>query len=326
VALVVTGPLAHEINGMRRALGARALQRIAPHCTLVPPVNIREENLEAVLAHVRAAASKSSPIAIDLGPPATFWPRTPVLYLEVGGELASLTELQADLVTGPLAPPGTRREREYVPHLTLDQQIEPGRLAHALNALGDYRATYCFESVSILEQDADHRWWPMADAALGRAMVAGRGSLDLELFIVERPDPLVAAWVDQQWSDYRRTQYGKPVVAFQPYGVVARTGGRVVGFAEGQVQGAVMRLDKLIVSPERRNQGVGSHLLRAVERLALERGCGLVRLVTLAGGAAEGFYGERGYLVSATLPQWSEGRDFVLMQRQLTSPAAPPRL
>ena len=325
VALVVTGALANEIDGMRRALGAKALERIAPHCTVIPPVNVREDCLEEVLADVRRAAAKSAPIAVNLGPPDTFWPRTPVLYLAVSGDLEALASLRSDLGTGPLAPPPARPVRQFVPHLSLDQRIDPGRLAHALEALADYRATYCFECVSVLEQDADHRWRPMADTALARPRVVGRGSLDLELSLVEQPDPVIAAWAEEQWSGYRRERYGPGVQPFARYAIVARAGGRPVGFADGEVRGPVLRLGRLIVRPEWRNQGVGSHLLRAVERLGLERGCARVRLEALAGGRAQSFYSGRGYAAVTVLPRWTEERDFVLMERALSSGAAPAR-
>jgi 2'-5' RNA ligase/N-acetylglutamate synthase-like GNAT family acetyltransferase len=311
---VVTGSVANEIDGLRGALGAKALERIAPHCTLVAPVNVREESLEAVLSHVRTVAMKSAPISVNLGPPATFWPRAPVLYLAVSGDLDAMTVLRGNLATGPLAPPSTRAERGFVPHLTLDQRIEPGRLPHALAAMADYRATYCFERVTVLEQDASHRWQPLADTALGRPVVAGRGSLDLELSVVELPDPVVAAWADEQWASYSRQRYGEAVRPIKPYALVARADGRLVGFADGEIRGPVLRIGRLIVSPEWRNLGVGSHLLRTLERHGLERGCARVRLETLAGGAAEQFYAERGYVVTATLPRWREERDFVLME------------
>ena len=153
VALVVTGAVAHEIDGLRRALGAAALERIAPHCTLVPPLNVREEHLDTVLDHLRSAAGRSAPIAVTLGPPGTFWPRTPVLYLAVGGDLDAIAALRSDLGTGPLAPPAGRVERDFVPHVTLDQRIDPARLPQALEAMADYRAEYCFERVCLLEQD-----------------------------------------------------------------------------------------------------------------------------------------------------------------------------
>ena len=78
-----------------------------------------------------------------------------------------------------------------------------------------------------------------------------------------------------------------------------------------------MRIGRLIVSPEWRSLGVGSHLLRAVERLGLEQGCGRVRLETLSGGRAEQFYAGRGYVVTVTLPNWREEQDFVLMEREI---------
>jgi GNAT superfamily N-acetyltransferase/2'-5' RNA ligase len=293
---VVTGALANEIDGLRRALGAKALERIAPHCTLIPPVNVREESIEAVLSNVRAAAGKSAPIAVNLGPLATFWPRTPVLYLAVSGDVDAMTVLRTNLGAGPLAPPPARSERDFVAHLTLDQRIE---------------------QVTVLEQDANHRWQPLADAALGKPVVAGRGSLDLELSVVERPDPVVAAWADEQWAGHSRERYGEGPRPVKPYALVARADGRPVGFADGEIRGPVLRIGRLIVSPEWRSLGVGSHLLRALERLGLERGCGRVRLETLSGGRAEQFYAEHGYVVTATLPRWREEGDFVLMERDI---------
>jgi len=325
VALIVTGRLADEVDGLRRALGAKALQRIAPHCTLVAPVNIREDDLDAVLEHVRATAGKSSPIAVEFGPPATFWPRTPVLYLSVGGDLEAIGQLRRDLAGGPLAPPKSREERDFVAHLTLDQSIDPGRLPHALEAMADYRARYCFERITVLEQDAEHRWWPLADTALGKPRVPGRGSLDLEVSVVEHLDPVVAAWAEEQWVGYLLDRYGPGVRPPPPFAIVARSGGRPVGLADGEVRGPVLRIGRLIVSPEWRDRGVGSHLLRTAEMLGLERGCARVRVETLAGQRAERFYAERGFVVTAGLPRWHEERDFVVMERHLSPEAVRPR-
>jgi hypothetical protein len=68
-------------------------------------------------------------------------------------------------------------------------------------------------------------------------------------------------------------------------------------------------------------------MLRAVERLGLERGCGRIRLETLSGGPAEQFYAGRGYVVTGTLPRWREERDFVLMERDIvvTNGGSPPQ-
>jgi len=319
---VVTGAVANEIDGLRRALGAAALQRIAPHCTLIPPVNVAEESLAAVLDHSRAAAAAYGPIPVTLGPPATFWPRTPVIYLAVAGDVSSVAGLRSRLAAGPLAPPTARKEREFVPHVTLDQQIEASRLPNALAALADYRTDYCFERLSILEQDASHRWQPLSDLPLGKPSVAGRGSLDLQLSVVDRADPVVAAWADEIWAHYSRDTYGETVRPVKSFAIVARAEGRQVGLAEGEIRGPVCRLSRVIVSPERRGQGIGSHLLRAVERLGSERGCTRVRIEALAGGRAQRFYTDRGYVVTAALPKWREERDFALMERHIVGSSA----
>ena len=323
VSLVVTGRLADEVDGLRRALGAKALQRIAPHCTLVPPVNVKDDDIDAVFEHVRNAAAKSTPIAVEFGPPDTFWPRTPVLYLRVGGDLEAMDQLRRDLSSGPLAPPEAREDRDFVAHLTLDQRIDSRRLPHALETLADYRARYCFERVTVLEQDAEHRWWPLSDAALGKPRVVGRGSIDLELSVVGQLDPVVTAWAEEQWAGYLIGRYGPGVRPPEVFAIVARSGGRPVGVADGEVRGPALRIGRLIVSPEWRDRGVGSQLLRAAEMLGLERGCARVRLETLAGERAERFYAERGYVVITGLPRWREERDFVVMERRLSPDAAP---
>ncbi|MBV9661015.1 MAG: 2'-5' RNA ligase family protein, partial [Acidimicrobiales bacterium] len=84
VALLLDGPPAHELDGLRRALGDPALGRIPPHVTLVPPVNVRAAELPVALAVIRAAAARQSgPLDLTIGSVATFLPANPVVYLSV---------------------------------------------------------------------------------------------------------------------------------------------------------------------------------------------------------------------------------------------------
>ena len=141
--------------------------------------------------------------------------------------------------------------------------------------------------------------------------------------MVERADPAIAAWADEQWSQYSRDSYGESVRPISPFAVVVRAAGRPVAFAEGEIRGPVLRVGRTIVGPQWRNLGVGSQLFRAVERLGRERGCARIRLETLSGGRAQHFYAERGFAVTAALPAWREERDFVLMERGLHPPPPP---
>ena len=81
VVLLVPQPLATQIDGLRRALGDGALGRIAPHITLVPPVNVAERDLPKAFSVVRPAAAAWPPSPCALGPVATFAPVNPVAYL-----------------------------------------------------------------------------------------------------------------------------------------------------------------------------------------------------------------------------------------------------
>ncbi|MEQ1785836.1 MAG: 2'-5' RNA ligase family protein, partial [Acidimicrobiales bacterium] len=86
VVLLVPQPIATQVDGLRLALGDGARVRIAPHITLVPPVNVAERDLPKAFSIVRAAASAVAPLALRLGPVATFAPVNPVAYLRVKGE------------------------------------------------------------------------------------------------------------------------------------------------------------------------------------------------------------------------------------------------
>src|SRR3546814_11027490 len=72
-----------EIDGLRRALGDRQLGKIEPHITIVPPINMRDDDIADALAVVQAAARASRPMELTLGPVATFADSSPVRILAV---------------------------------------------------------------------------------------------------------------------------------------------------------------------------------------------------------------------------------------------------
>ncbi len=301
---------------MRRALGAAALHRIPPHLTLVPPVNVAEGAIDEALELVRQVAARLSRIRLDLGPPATFWPHAPVVYLEVGGDLDLVSSLRDGLSTGPL---WRDDRRPFVPHVTLDQHIDPGRIPAALSALAEYRASVTLEHVTTLQMDesSDRRVWrPIATASLCRPRVVGTGGLAVELAVSEALDPAAEAFQESEWASYASETYGE-ASRDEPFAVTARISGEIVGTATGQIRPDYCRLGNLIVAAHWRHHGVGSHLLRATEQLARERGCPTVRLETRAGGPAEALYRSRGYEVIGVLPRFRREHDFVLMERRV---------
>ena len=59
---------------LRRAMGADDVERLASHLTLVPPVNLRDDDMESGLDLLRDAAERTSPFLLKLGPPRTSRP------------------------------------------------------------------------------------------------------------------------------------------------------------------------------------------------------------------------------------------------------------
>jgi 2'-5' RNA ligase len=226
VALLIPAPLSIEIDGLRRALGAD-MTRVAPHITLVPPVNVREEDIGDALRVLRAAAARvQRPLELALGPPATFAPVNPVVYLAVGGrDAAVLPGLRDDLLVEPL----TRRiDLPFVPHVTLDDEHPPDRIDRTVDAFAQFVAPVEVTGVHVLRDRSagPHRWNPIAEAVFAPPTVVGRGGYELEVSVSSIADPEVAALVG--------AATGAVVVAARPDGevvgaiVAARRGGELV--------------------------------------------------------------------------------------------------
>lgn len=309
VALLVPRPQADEVDGLRRALDDPALSRVPPHLTLVPPVNVAERDIGDALELLAGAGAATGPFTLRLGPPDTFWPDAPVVYLSVGGDLDALDQLRERVFRAPLARPLTW---PFVPHVTLADEAAPERIGAAVTALGSYRTEVRFERVHLLEEAEGRVWTAVADAAFGRRAVVARGGLPLELTTSQRADPLVARWAASAWAVHASARE-----VDDPFAITARREGGVVGLAEGAVRGEVCDLQRLIVDHVVRSQGIGSHLLAAVESLAAERDCTVCRLRAPAGGRAAEFYRSRGWVEVGALPDWRWGRDFVRMERRL---------
>ncbi|MGH9131811.1 MAG: GNAT family N-acetyltransferase [Acidimicrobiales bacterium] len=334
VVLVIPPPVGTEVDGLRRALGSRALGRIPPHVTLVPPTNIPASQLDRALEVLRDAAGSVRPLRLELGPPASFWPANPVVYLSVGGPglseggpglsvggpgLSEVERLRRAVSKPPLDRPA---DQAFVAHVTIADNVGPELIPPALSLLGAYRAEVSVTEVHLLVQRAGQVWETLGTARLSAPAVIGRGGLATEVSGTPDLDAHAAAWASAAWASCTREDYGEGAVPDQPFAFTARRARQTVGTVEGFVRSPgslrpVAEISRLIVDPTVRGEGVGSHLLAAVESMAAESGGSAVRVLTRAASPAEGFYLHRGFVVTDTLIAWSAGRDFVVMERRL---------
>jgi ribosomal-protein-alanine N-acetyltransferase len=91
--------------------------------------------------------------------------------------------------------------------------------------------------------------------------------------------------------------------------VVANEESRIVGFIVGhEYRKKAAHLITLDVLPSVRNQGIGSRLMRILEKRLLVRGCRTILLeVAVNNSVALQFYKKHGYSVIKTLPRYYPG-------------------
>jgi 2'-5' RNA ligase/GNAT superfamily N-acetyltransferase len=269
---VLDPPVSDAVDGLRRGVGDPSLNRIRPHITLVPPVNVRAGQMAAALARVRAAAaSQPGPVQLTLGPPATFLPDNPVLYLEVGGDLERLRILRDAAFVTPLH---RALSWPWVPHVTLADHAEEERIAAALAALDHFAMVAAIDRLVLLEETGGQIWVPLADAALGPEVVVGRGGLGLTITRGRMLDPEVWQMIDEagaRSAEPDEESGCQPGRDFFPIVLTLRREIRVVGVAVAWRAGDGGHA-AVVVAPDARRQGIGGTALAHLESAVLSAG------------------------------------------------------
>jgi 2'-5' RNA ligase len=291
VALLLDRPLADEVDGLRRALGDPALGRIPAHLTLVPPVNVRRDQLYEAAARLRAAAAAvGGPIGLTLGSVSTFLPANPVIFLAVGGDMEALRRLRDAAFVSPL-------ERNltwpWIPHVTLADGIDEARIASALVALDRFAVVWEVDRVVMLQEGSGRVWEPLSDVALGPRVLVGTGGLALEISRGRMLDPETRQMVEGAGlatGPDPGAGLGAPGPPFYPIVLSGRRQGQLEGMAAAWAEPAGGNV-AVYVRPGARRQGIGSHLLAHLEAAARRAGW---PYESLSGEGPEGFYLARG--------------------------------
>lgn len=293
VALEVTGPVAAEIDGLRRAIGSSSLGRVPPHLTLVPPVNVAEGDLGSALGVLRSVAHED-PVEVVLGPAGTFLPRTPVLYLEVHDPAGRLARLHRQLEVAPIAPPTRRPRRPFSAHVTLSSRMERTAIATAVPLFAHFRVESVLSRLTLYEQhngEERHPWIPLADVVLGAGVPASGGrQVAFVVASIAGPDLTLCR---------RQPELGDTAVS-----VTGRDGTDVVAEAIGSLVGSELAIERWCVVERRRGEGIGRSLVVACERAVVALGG--TRLVLAARTERErGFLDHLGYAARSEV-RWPE--------------------
>ena len=95
--------------------------------------------------------------------------------------------------------------------------------------------------------------------------------------------------------------------------------GNIIAGVCGDYIHAYARLNWTWVHEEFRSRGVGRRAMLAVEAFAKEKGCRYMQLDTMD-FQAKPFYQKLGFQVVATLPDWINGHDCIIMRKEIAAP------
>ncbi len=260
VALLPPKAISAQIQGLRSLLDDPRITDLPPHLTLVPPVNLGEQDLRSLRGALRSVAARSAEFELRLGPVSSFAPATPTLHLSVSGQVAALRELREQLRVPPVDRPETW---PFTAHVTLRESVALEQIAPALLLLTGELAAWTVDRVYVLEQRPQGklaRWVPIAEEPFGAPVVVGRGGIELLLRTISLLEPQVEQLLSEH-SPLRPSeledQDGQMLVIAEH----VEHPGRAVGVALGVVSGGSAELQQLLVDPECRLQGIARHTL-----------------------------------------------------------------
>ena len=169
VAVALPEPYSATLAAARRATGDRHADGMAPHITLVPPVQVSKP-LDQVAELLQRCAKTTEPFVVHLRGTGTFRPVSQVVFVAVTKGISELEQLTERLRIPPLDPPA---QFPYHPHVTVAQEVDEQTLDAVYEELADFRATLLVASFQLYEANttnpgtAEQLWVPILDLPLG---------------------------------------------------------------------------------------------------------------------------------------------------------------
>ena len=163
VALAIPEPWARELQEYRTSVGDWTATKIPTHITLIPPVEVADEDLPGVEKHLAEVASLASPFRVHLRGTGTFRPVSPVVFVTVVEGISACEQLAAALRRGPLA---VELEFPYHPHVTIAHHLPDATLDRAFKELAAFESVFDVEEFHLYVHDEERGWQPSRDFPL----------------------------------------------------------------------------------------------------------------------------------------------------------------
>ena len=164
VAIAIPEPWASTLQDYRTSIGDATAAQIPTHITLLPPIEVPDEEIPVVADHLATAATKVEPFDIHLRGTGTFRPVSPVVFVTVAEGISSC-ELLADAVRqGPLE---IDLDYPYHPHVTIAHHLDDETLDRAFGDLTAFECSFGADSFCLYVHDESEGWAPTRKFGLG---------------------------------------------------------------------------------------------------------------------------------------------------------------
>lgn len=163
VAIALPEPWASELQDYRAGLGDETATLIPTHITLVPPVELAEEQIEAAESHLTAVAAATTAFGIHLRGTGTFRPVSPVVFVSLVEGISQCEELAERVRTGPLDVP---LHFPFHPHVTIAHHLPEDVMDKAFDELAGFDCTFEAGEFHLYRHDEENGWRPSRDFAL----------------------------------------------------------------------------------------------------------------------------------------------------------------
>ena len=171
VAIAIPPPFGPELQRCRDALGDPMADAIPPHVTLLPPTEVRVDEMPVITKHLSSVAANSDPFEIHLRGAATFRPVSPVVFVALARGISDCEQMASAVRTGPLT---VDLHLPYHPHVTVAHNLEDKVLDRAFAELADYEAAFPVTAFGLYEHRVDGYWVERQSFPLGSAASSAR--------------------------------------------------------------------------------------------------------------------------------------------------------
>jgi 2'-5' RNA ligase len=163
VSVPIPEPWATQLQDYRVSLGDETAVQVPTHITLVPPIEVAEEDIPAIEKHLGEAAAQRSAYEILLRGTGTFRPVSEVVFVMLASGISECEQLAQTLRSGPLE---HALKFPYHPHVTVAHDVAPEQLDRAFTELADFTAYFTVSAFSLYRHDPGTGWHPTREFPL----------------------------------------------------------------------------------------------------------------------------------------------------------------